>query len=111
VTGRLLAMLAVLPLFAGCAAPPAEPPATRDNPTNPNAAEAPLPPPSASLIGDSPPGMQPATDPADPMPMPGADSGTKGMDMNGMDMKGVDMKQGDGAMPGVRPGSTSRRSR
>ena len=91
-------------LITGCAATPL-PPITFDNPTNANAAEAPLPPPSTTLNEDRPPDTQPAADSMDGMHMQGTDGG-----MKGMDLKGMDMKKGEEAMPGMQHGPTSRRS-
>lgn len=101
---RFLLISLLSPLVAGCVGAPEQPAMTPDNPTNANAVEAPLPPPSTTLNADLSPNTQPIPESTGPMHM----HDTSGK-MKGMDMKGMDMKQ-DGSMPGLQNRPTSGRS-
>lgn len=95
---RMLLLLATAStlLIGGCAGGTATPPLSQDHPANANAIEAPLPPPSQTLVvADST--VPPAADPASLMPdMKGMNHGSGGMQH---DMKGM---QHDHAMPGMK---------
>ena len=87
---RVLLMLALAVALAGCAASPAaDPAASIGHPANPNAAEAPLPPPSQVLTAA--PSNNAAPSAENPAPATGhAGHGMEGMagmnhNMNGMD--------------------------
>ena len=95
-------LLCLLPLaLAGCAAsPPTDPAASTDHPANPNAAEAPLPPPSQVLATAPPVEVQPSTDES----MPGMQHA--GHDMGDMSGMGHAMPGMAHPTPAERPAAT-----
>jgi hypothetical protein len=100
---RFLLISLLWPLISGCAGTPVQPAMTPDNPTNANAVEAPLPPPSTTLNSEMPSDGQLTPESTGPMKMHGMSG-----EMKGMDMKGMYMKQ-DGSMPGMQNRPTSGR--
>ena len=93
---RVLLMLALAVAVAGCAAsPPADPAASVNHPANPNAAEAPLPPPSQVLTA------APSNEAAPSADMPS--TGHAGHDMEGM---GHNMAGMDHSMSSSRPAAS-----
>jgi hypothetical protein len=96
---KRILLSSVFPLaIAGCAAPPLNPAISTDHPANPNAPEAPIPPPSQTLAGTS--SAEHVSSTSEPM-QPETGMQRMGHDMGGMkhDMKGMDgMQHGDGGM-------------
>jgi hypothetical protein len=96
-----------LPLaLAGCAAPPLNPAVSSDHPANPNAAEAPMRPPSSTLTASPSAELAPSTSGS----MPGMQHA--GQDMGGMkhDMGGMSgMQHGGGVMQGMEHAAPSSR--
>ena len=108
---RLLLGMAGL-LLAGCASTTTPPPLPSDHPANAAAAEAPLPPPSTTLVVNDAEVPHPATNPASLTPDMSGMAGMK-HDMKGMqhDMKGMQHDHGMAGMshevPAPRPGENA----
>lgn len=106
---RLLLFAFALPLVGGCASPPPRPAMTLDNPANPNAVEAPLPPPSTTLGPDHLANTQPKPASMNGMSMNGM-TGMNGMKGMGGNMNGMDMKPQHQSVPGMHQNPTTGRS-
>lgn len=99
---KRILLFCLLPLaLAGCAAsPPADPAGSTDHPANPNASEAPLPPPSQVLAAAPSAEVQPSTDES----MPGMQHA--GHNMGGMSGMGHAMPGMAHPTPASRPAAT-----
>jgi hypothetical protein len=96
--------IAVSLALAGCAAPPLNPAVSTDHPANPNAAEAPMQPPSPTLAAGPSAELAPPTSGSMPgMQHAGHDMGGMKHDQNGMQHGGGGMKGMDHDMPGMMP--------
>lgn len=104
---RSVLISAFAAVSTGCAGPRLLPTMARNDPTNADAVEAPLPSRSTTLNADPAADTQPTPESTTPMHMSGM-SGMSGK-MKAMDMKSMDMKE-DGSMPGMQNRPTSGRS-